>query len=89
MKPPTKRVLSGIEERRFEAIAAEIRQRLGVELPGHSGVIEAHGFKVEVHYDRVAKTLTFELLNKPWFVPESLIDRKIDEWLSASGAVLL
>ena len=37
MKPPTKRVLSGIEERRFEAIAAEIRQRLGVELPGHSG----------------------------------------------------
>jgi hypothetical protein len=89
MKQPTKRVLSGIEERRFEAIAAEIRQRLGVELPGHSGFIEAQGFKVEVHYDRVAKTLTFELLKKPWFVPESLIEQKIDEWLAASGAVLL
>jgi hypothetical protein len=89
MKQPTKRVLSDIEEWRFKAIAAEIRQRLGVELPARSGFIEAQGFKIKVRYDRAAKTLSFELLKKPWFVPESLIEQKIDEWLASSGAVLL
>ena len=84
-----KRVFSGIEEQRFEAILAEIRQRLGVELPRHGGSIKAQGFEVEVHYDRAAETLTFELLKKPWFVPESLIERKIDEWLATSGGVSL
>jgi hypothetical protein len=82
-----KRVVSGIDEQKFAAIAAEIRRRLGAELPAPSGSIEAQGFTFQVQYDREAETLTLDLLKKPWFIPDSLVAQKIDEWLAGSGAV--
>jgi len=82
-----KRVVSGIDEQKFGTIAAEIRRRLGVELPNPSGSIESQGFTFQVDYNREAETLTLSLLKKPWFIPESLIAQKMDEWLAGAGAV--
>jgi len=80
-----KRLLSGINEETFNRIAAELRLRLGVDLPDHNGTIEAQGFRVQIQHDGAAETLTLELLKKPWYVPEPMIERKVDEWLA--GAV--
>lgn len=83
MKRVTKRVLSGIEAQQFKAIAATIQKRMGITLPERSGSVEAHGFRIHLHYDSAAELLTLELMEKPWYVPESLIEQKIDEWLTS------
>lgn len=84
MRQVIRRVLSGIEEQQFKAIAATIQKRMGITLPERNGSVEAHGFRVHVHYDSAAESLTLELLEKPWYVPESLLEQKIDEWLTES-----
>jgi hypothetical protein len=81
-----KRLVSGINHEKFKAIAADIHRRLGVALPDGKGTIDAQGFRVQIQHDAVAETLTLELLKKPWFIPDSIIEKKIDEWLSDAGA---
>jgi hypothetical protein len=77
-----KRQLSGISQEKFIRVAAEIQRRLGVQLPEGDGTIASQGFRVQIQHDPEAETLTLELLKKPWYVPDSMIEKKIDEWLS-------
>ena len=84
-----KHILTNISEQKFNKIAAELKQRAGIALVGNSGNVESKGFEVRFCYDDTAKTLELELLKKPWFVPQSLIDSKIAEYMAGPGAAFL
>lgn len=80
-----KRLISGVNEDKLKQISGEIRRRLNIDLPDKDGIIEAQGFRIQMQYDSAAETLALELLKKPWYVPDAMIERKIDEWLAGAG----
>ena len=84
-----KHILTNISEQKFSKIATELKQRAGIALVGNSGNVESKGFEIRFCYDTIAKTLELELLKKPWFVPQSLIDSKIKEYMDGPGAAFL
>jgi hypothetical protein len=84
-----KHILAGITEEKFSEIAATLKQRTGMILNGNEGVGEQHGFAMRYFYDATAKTLELELMKKPWYVPQSVIDRKIAEFMHGEGKAFL
>lgn len=70
-------------------MAAMLQQRTGIVLRGEHGREEHRGFAVDFRYDPTAETLALELVKKPWFVPQTLIDRKIAEFMAGPGAAFL
>ncbi|MGH9397981.1 MAG: hypothetical protein ACRD18_14170 [Terriglobia bacterium] len=54
-------------------------QSMGITPPdGDSGTIEYQGVKLGVDFVRVAQKLTIRILEKPSFVPESLVWQLLD-----------
>jgi len=84
-----KHILTDITKQKFDKITSEIEQRTGVTLPGNSGNVEFKGFEVRFHFAPTEKTLELELLKKPWYVPQSLIDSKIKEFMAGPGTNFL
>lgn len=81
--------LECIDEPKLAEIAAVLKARLGVEFSGNEGTVEKQGFVVRYRYDAVAQKLELELVKKPWFVPQSLIDSKIAEYMKNGGRAFL
>ena len=84
-----KHILTDISEQKFSRISSEIQQRTGIALPGNGGSVEMKGFEIRFLFDSAAQTLEWELLKKPWFVPQSLIDSKVEEFMAGPGAAFL
>jgi hypothetical protein len=74
------------DSRRFEGITPEIVERLkqglqqkGIKpFDGHSGIIEAMGVKLSVDYRAAEQALDVRILEKPAFVPESLVWSQVE-----------
>jgi hypothetical protein len=69
------------DSRRFEGITPEVVERLkqglqqrGIKpFEGESGIIEAMGVKLAVDYHAGEQALDVRILEKPAFIPESLV----------------
>jgi hypothetical protein len=81
--------LNGISEEKFAELKQALESRTGIVLERDEGTVEKHGFCVRYRRDSESETLSLELLKKPWFVPQSLIDRKVGEYLTGPGRKLL
>ena len=79
------RHLQPISRAQFDAIGTEIKSRIGVGFDADSGIFEIMGFRVQYHYQEDIQSLHVQLLSKPWFIPESLIASKVDEYLAGPG----
>jgi len=80
-----KRILNNVSVQQMEVLSKEIQRRIGIELGGPQGEMEVRGFRVQYSYDEAQQTLEFELKSKPWYVPQSLIETKVDEFLAGPG----
>ncbi|HEV3275685.1 MAG TPA: hypothetical protein VG860_02620 [Terriglobia bacterium] len=77
--------------RRYEGVTAEkmeqVKQgleRSGVRLPdGPSGIIEAMGVRVSVNFVAAEQTLEVCIIEKPPFIPDTLIWAQIESPLKA------
>jgi hypothetical protein len=81
--------LNGVSDEKFAELRQTLESRTGIVLEGNEGTVEKHGFCVRYRRDAASETLSLELLKKPWFVPQSLIDRKVGEYLAGPGRALL
>lgn len=87
--PIVKHELQGIDEGKFAEMSAMLKAKTGIALTGNEGTVEKQGFVVRYRYDADARKLEMELLKKPWFVPQSLIDSKIAEYMKNQGQSFL
>lgn len=84
-----KRIVNNVSVQQLEVLSKEVQRRTGVGLAGPQGEIEVQGFRVQYLYDEAGQTLELELKDKPWYVPQSLIEAKVDEFLAGPGKDLL
>jgi len=74
------------DSRRFEGVTPEIIERLKQGLQqkgirpfeGDSGTIEAMGVKLVVNYHSAEQALEIRILEKPAFIPESLVWAQVE-----------
>lgn len=78
-------VEQNVSAQQFKAISEDIRRRTGVELASHEGEMEMRGFRFRFSYEEATQVLEFELKDKPWYVPEALIEAKVKEFLTGPG----
>lgn len=74
-----------IEVPMTDAQFATAAQRLGgyeIELNGPSGTISKQGFTAR--YQHAAGKLTIEILEKPFFMPESMIESRLKAYIEQS-----
>ncbi|HXJ91789.1 MAG TPA: hypothetical protein VMT20_02780 [Terriglobia bacterium] len=72
--------------RRFEGVTPEVVERLkqglqqkGIKpFEGDSGMIEAMGVKLAVNYHAAEQALDIQILEKPAFIPESLVWAQVE-----------
>jgi hypothetical protein len=83
------RTITNISQSQFDSLKAEVKQRFGIAFDGNKGEVESHGFRAGIQYDPEAQEVVIVLLKKPWLVPESLVEKKVDTWLSQHGATWL
>ncbi|MDE3181690.1 MAG: hypothetical protein KGM47_18745 [Acidobacteriota bacterium] len=68
----------GVTQKALEALKKEL-QAMGITPPGgNTGTIEYQGVKLGVDFAAEAQKLTVRVLEKPSFVPESLIWQLLD-----------
>jgi hypothetical protein len=79
------RRIQPISRTQFDAIGVEIKRRIGVDFDADHGIFEIKGFRVQYNYQEDLQSLHVQLLSKPWFIPESLIASKVDEYLAGPG----
>jgi hypothetical protein len=84
-----KRIVNNVSVQQLEVLSRELQRRTGVALAGPQGEMEVRGFRVQYSYDEAQQTLAFELKSKPWYVPQRLIETKVDEFLAGPGKDLL
>jgi hypothetical protein len=84
-----KRIVNNVSTQQMEVLSRELQRRTGVDLVGPQGEIEVRGFRVQYSFDEARQTLEFELKSKPWYVPQRLIETKVDEFLAGPGKDLL
>jgi hypothetical protein len=63
----------------FEAKAAALAEKQGIHLPGRQGTIEKMGLKASYVYEN--GVLTINILDKPFFLSEDMIEKQLREWL--------
>ncbi len=67
-----------IEPKTLDCLKSEL-QSMGITPPeGDSGTIDYQGVKLQVTYQASAQTLSVEMLQKPVFIPESLVWQLLD-----------
>jgi hypothetical protein len=84
-----KRIVNNVSVQQLEFLSQEVQRRTGTGFAGPQGEIEVHGFRVQYSYDEAQRTLELELKSKPWYVPQALIEAKVDEFLAGPGKDLL
>ena len=74
------------DSRRFEGVTPDVVERLkqglqkkGIKpFEGDSGTIEAMGVKLAVNYHTAEQALDIHILEKPAFIPESLVWAQVE-----------
>ena len=74
----TARTYEGITSIHYAKIVAEADKELSMTLAGNSGYASADGVTINWNYDPASQVLVLQCLAKPWYVPESLVDDKLD-----------
>jgi hypothetical protein len=59
------------------AIEAKAQQQLGIDISGNQGMASKSGFTIGWVYDPADQTLTVGDTGKPWYVPESKIEKEL------------
>ena len=68
----------GITESGLDNLRKDL-QSVGITPPqGNSGTIEYQGVKLAINYDPPSQKLTLNIVEKPIFIPESLIWQMLD-----------
>ena len=83
------RTLANISQIQFDSLKSAVKQRFGTDFEGNAAEVESHGFRTGIQYDPTSQEVVITLLKKPWLVPESLVERKVDAWLSQHGPTWL
>lgn len=67
-----------IDRLKFKAVRARINaQADNTSQSDDAGTAEGSGFSASYSYDDKAQTLTIQCTDKPFFIPESLVEAKI------------
>lgn len=75
----------GINRSTLDCLKKDL-QSMGIAPPeGDSGVIEYQGVKLSITYTEPAAKLSIQILNKPSFVPESLVWQLLDGRIQKCG----
>jgi hypothetical protein len=80
-----KYTISDISPAKYIEIAKHLLERANLKMVGNQGTVERGGFVVGYHYDPAAETVEIELVKKPWFVPQSIVDREVEKFVAGSG----
>jgi hypothetical protein len=80
---------SGIAQSALDCLKTDL-QSMGIDPPqGDNGTIEYQGVKLSVSYESAEQKLSFKIVSKPMFVPESLVwqllDGRIEKCMAGSG----
>lgn len=59
----------------------------GFHLTGDTGQLEQMGVTIGWAYDSARQTLTFTTLNKPVFIPQSMVESQLRNLIDASGCL--
>ena len=70
---------AGVTPEHFASIMAEVAKDTGLAVSGNSGTASKSGFIVSWSYDPEVGVLTMQVLDKPWIVPASTVQSKIQE----------
>lgn len=76
------RTIDGVTTEKFTQLKQLLKEKLGVDLEGSQGEASSNGFHVAYQYDPATQVLKLQLLDKPWFVPEAMIESKLEELIS-------
>ena len=69
---------SGVTESALQSLRQNL-QELGITAPeGNSGTITYQGVKLAIDYSPASQNLSLRILEKPAFIPESLIWQMLD-----------
>lgn len=68
-----------ISQAHFDRIRDEVRQETGMEITGNKGSSSAHGFTVSWEYVPETQCLTVQCTEKPWVIPASVVQGKLNE----------
>jgi hypothetical protein len=68
---------SPVDAERWQHIKNDIKAKLGMDIPGDSGEISAHGITVKYDYDPTTKSVTIQTLKVPFYIGETVVDQKI------------
>ena len=66
------------------AAAAQRLRGYGIELNGPSGTINKEG--ITARYQHADGKLTIEILDKPFFMPESMIESRLKSYIEQNSA---
>ncbi|MGH9404227.1 MAG: hypothetical protein ACRD3D_00150 [Terriglobia bacterium] len=78
------KVYTGVTPASLEALRSELKS-MGITPPeGDSGTVTYQGVKLGMDYAPAAQTLTVQILDKPIFIPESLIWQLLDARIQKS-----
>ena len=79
-------VFSNISSGEWACIQQKAGDR-GFALGSDSGQLEQMGVTIGWQYDAGAQTLTFTTLNKPVFVPQSMVEAQLRNLIDSSGCI--
>jgi hypothetical protein len=68
----------------LETHRIQLFNRTGVLLEDDSGTVYTRGCVIDFLYSEPSQLLTITPVSKPFFLPESLIQKEITNWFSAS-----
>lgn len=70
---------AGVTPEHFASLMSEVTKETGLAVSGNSGTASKSGFTVSWNYDPSVGVLTMQVLDKPWIVPASVCQSKIQE----------
>ena len=73
-------------DKEFAVKAAELEQMLGVTVAAPVGTISREG--VTAAYTHHQDTLTIHIVDKPAFMSRAYCERRLEEWLYATGSTV-
>ena len=78
-----KAIVVGMSREQFEAAASKLKQQAGLDIAGDAGQISHSGVTVNYAYDGAA--LKLDVLKKPFFLSEGMIESQINGWFGKTS----
>jgi hypothetical protein len=58
----------------------QLLAQAGVSMEGDHGIISHSGVSLKIDYYESYQMLSIEIVSKPWYVPEAVVEGKIKGW---------